>query len=64
MVECNEQADKFDAYLNLLEKMKKYPDVFSEYDLKLLAALDYPSKLMDVSDILQKRGGAKCKKNR
>lgn len=51
--ECNQQADKFDAYVDLLEKMKKYPDIFSEHDLRLLAALDNPYELIDVSDIIK-----------
>ena len=50
--ECNEHADKSDSYLELLNKMKKYPDVFDEDCLDLMNALDYPSKFIDISAIV------------
>lgn len=50
--ECNEHADKSDSYLDLLNKMKKYPDIFDEDCLNLINALDYPSKFIDISAIV------------
>ena len=51
-VECNEQADKSDSYLELLNKMKKYPDIFDEDCLNLIKALDNPDEFIDVSAII------------
>lgn len=50
--ECGECADKSDSYLELLNKMKKYPNVFDEGCLDLMNALDNPSKFIDVSAII------------
>lgn len=52
-VECNEQADKSDTYLDLLEKMKKYPDKFCEGCLRIMEALDRPNELLDISEIIE-----------
>lgn len=50
--ECKEHADKSDSYLELLNKMKKYPDIFDEDCLDLMNALDNPNKFIDVSEII------------
>ena len=52
MAECKEHADKSDSYLELLNKMKKYPKVFDEDCLNLIKALDNPNKFIDVSAII------------
>lgn len=50
--ECNEHADKSDSYLELLNKMKKYPNVFDKGCLNLMNALDNPNEFIDVSAII------------
>lgn len=50
--ECKEHADKSDSYLELLNKMKKYPKVFDNYCLDLMNALDNPNEFIDVSEII------------
>ena len=50
--ECQEHADKSDSYLDLLNKMKKYPKVFDEDCLNLIKALDNPNEFIDVSAII------------
>ena len=50
--ECKEHADKSDSYLELLNKMKKYPDIFGEDCLNLINALDNPNEFIDVSAII------------
>lgn len=50
--ECKEHADKSDSYLELLNKMKKYPKVFNNDCLDLMNALDNPNKFIDVSGII------------
>lgn len=50
--ECKEYADKSDSYLELLNKMKKYPEVFDNGCLDLINALDNPNEFMDVSAII------------
>lgn len=50
--ECKEQADKSDSYLELLNKMKKYPKVFDNDCLDLMNALDNPNEFIDVSEII------------
>ena len=50
--ECKEHADKSDSYLDLLNKMKKYPKVFDEDCLNLINALDNPNKFIDISAII------------
>ena len=50
--ECKEHADKLDSYLDLLNKMKKYPDIFDEDCLNLMNALDNPNGFIDVSAII------------
>ena len=52
MEECKEHADKSDSYLELLNKMKKYPDIFNEDCLNLIKALDNPNEFIDVSAII------------
>ena len=52
MEECKEHADKSDSYLDLLNKMKKYPDIFDEDCLNLINALDNPNEFIDVSAII------------
>lgn len=52
MEECKEHADKSDSYLELLNKMKKYPSIFDEDCLNLIRALDNPNKFIDVSAII------------
>ena len=50
--ECKEHAYKSDPYLDLLNKMKKYPDIFDEDCLNLMNALDNPNEFIDVSAII------------
>ena len=50
--ECKEHADKSEPYLDLLNKMKKYPKVFDEDCLNLINALDNPYKYIDVLAII------------
>ena len=50
--ECKEHADKSDSYLELLNKMKKYPNIFDEDCLNLINALDNPNEFIDVSVII------------
>lgn len=50
--ECKEHADKSDSYLELLNKMKKYPKVFDNDCLDLMNALDNPNEFIDVSEII------------
>lgn len=50
--ECSECADKSDTYLELLNKMKKYPKVFDSDCLDLINALDNPNEFIDVSAII------------
>lgn len=50
--ECKEHADKSDSYLELLNKMKKYPNIFDEGCLNLINALDNPNEFIDVSAII------------
>ena len=50
--ECKEHADKSDSYLELLNKMKKYPDIFDEDCLNLINALDNPNEFIDISAII------------
>ena len=52
--ECKEHADKSEPYLDLLNKMKKYPDIFDEDCLNLMNALDNPNEFIDVSAIRYK----------
>lgn len=52
-VECNEKADKSDTYIDLLGKMKKYPDKFDEGCLRIMEALDRPNELLDISEIIK-----------
>ena len=49
--ECKEHADKSEPYLDLLNKMKKYPKVFDNNCLNLINALDNPTEFIDVSAI-------------
>ena len=49
---CKEYANKSDPYLDLLNKMKKYPDIFDEDCLNLMNALDNPNEFIDVSAII------------
>ena len=51
--ECNEKASKYDAYIDLLTKMKKYPKKFQEGCIKIMEALDKPTELLDISDIIE-----------
>ena len=51
--ECNEKASKYDTYVYLLEKMKKYPDKFHDDCIRIIEALDRPNELLDISDILE-----------
>ena len=50
--ECKEHADKSDSYLELLNKMKKYPKVFDDDCLNLMNALDNPNEFINVSAII------------
>ena len=50
---CKEHADKSEPYLDLLNKMKKYPKVFDEDCLNLINALDNPNEFIDVSAIIK-----------
>lgn len=50
--ECKEHANKSDSYLELLNKMKKYPKVFDNDCLDLMNALDNPNEFIDVSEII------------
>ena len=52
MEECKEHADKSEPYLDLLNKMKKYPKVFDKDCLNLINALDNPNKFIDVSELI------------
>ena len=52
--ECKEHADKSDPYLDLLNKMKKYPKVFDNNCLNLINALDNPTEFIDVSAIINR----------
>ena len=49
---CKEHTDKSEPYLDLLNKMKKYPKVFDEDCLNLINALDNPNEFIDVSAII------------
>lgn len=51
--EFNEEAHKFDSYNDLYEKIKKYPNRFSNRDLMILQALDRPSKNIDISEVIK-----------
>ena len=52
--ECKEHADKSEPYLDLLNKMKKYPKVFDNNCLNLINALDNPTEFIDVSAIINR----------
>ncbi len=52
-IECNEQADKSNTYIDLLKKMKKYPEKFSDGCIRIIEALDRPNELIDVSEIIE-----------
>ena len=52
--ECKEHADKSESYLDLLNKMKKYPKVFDNNCLNLINALDNPTEFIDVSAIINR----------